>query len=1183
VRPSWHEKKIPRELDDLVLRLLAKDPDERPSAAGDVAEALAEIARIEADRSSSVHDSRSEETLPPATLGLFVGRDRELGQLQEIFTRVLAGEGSLAMVVGEPGIGKTRLTKEFSVHARLRGAEVFLGPCYEGEGWVPYQPFVEALRLYVRAHPDDAELRAELGEGAPELATLVPEIRERVPDIPDALPLEGEDERKRLFESMSRFLQRAAETKPLVLVLDDLHWADKPTLLLLLHLARHIRHDRVLLLGTYRDVELERTHPLAETVAKLRSDGLYERVLLRGLTLEGVRDLLSAKSGDEVPIGFVEPILRETEGNPFFVEEVIKHLIEVGAVRREGDQWVADQGVIERSLPEGVREVIGHRLSRLSEPCNSMLTVASAMTGGFSFDVLTRVCDEGEEALLDRLDEALRAQVIRDRGDAGEAIYEFSHALIRQTLYQELSTPRRVRLHRQIGEALEQLYGLDSELYAAELAHHFFQGAPGGDVDKAIETSIRAAERARRLMAWDEAASHGARAVEAFEMKGDRDPARHFELLFGLGEAERLAGERSQARTTLARAAEIARQLGDAETFARAILSFAGEDVTVPFDTPDVLELLEEALERIDGGDSELRLRLLSRLAIGLIFDTDPERRNEKLSREAVAMARRIGEPRWLCRALIIDDIISPLNSDLEVELERSREKLELAEQAGNSELVLNARISHIMNTMHTGDTEGLERQIAEYGRLAAELRQPAMYWFAATQRALLATLRGPLDEAQARIEEAREAGERGELPLGEFFYTIQSFVLEIEQAPPGAATEAALAFWDTRIGKLVSVGGSACSTHLRLGDIARAREVFEATARRHFADIPLDNNWIGRMYSTAAAGVQLADAERAPELYDLLLPFADFMGVAGPVSLCYGPVHQILGRLAFLMGRAEVGVRHFEASLEKTERLGFGVLLARFRFQFGECLVARGAPGDHTRARSLISDALTAAESLGMKVLVEEALALKLRLQGAERSGVKQSVYLVADAVEAQQPDIGAHAAPDGTVTLLFSDMAGFTAMTERLGDLRAREVVRVHNRTVRDQLEAHGGYEVELQGDGFLLAFGSARQALLCAIAIQRALADYNREHREEPISVRIGVHTGEALKDADKFFGRTVILAARIADQAEGGEILVSSIVRELTANAGDIRFGSEREVALKGISASQRLMRVEWPVG
>jgi class 3 adenylate cyclase len=217
------------------------------------------------------------------------------------------------------------------------------------------------------------------------------------------------------------------------------------------------------------------------------------------------------------------------------------------------------------------------------------------------------------------------------------------------------------------------------------------------------------------------------------------------------------------------------------------------------------------------------------------------------------------------------------------------------------------------------------------------------------------------------------------------------------------------------------------------------------------------------------------------------------------------------------------------------------------------------------------------------MKVLVEEALALKLRLQGAESSGVKQSVYLVADAVEARQPDIGAHAAPDGTVTLLFSDMAGFTAMTERLGDLRAREVIRVHNRTVRDQLEAHGGYEVELQGDGFLLAFGSARQALLCAIAIQRALADYNRGHREEPISVRIGVHTGEALKDADKFFGRTVILAARIADQAEGGEILVSSIVRELTANAGDIRFGSEREVALKGISASQRLMRVEWPVG
>jgi len=192
----------------------------------------------------------------------------------------------------------------------------------------------------------------------------------------------------------------------------------------------------------------------------------------------------------------------------------------------------------------------------------------------------------------------------------------------------------------------------------------------------------------------------------------------------------------------------------------------------------------------------------------------------------------------------------------------------------------------------------------------------------------------------------------------------------------------------------------------------------------------------------------------------------------------------------------------------------------------------------------------------------------------------VKQSIYVVADAVEARKQDLVTHAAPDGTVTLLFSDMQGFTAMTEELGDLKARDVIREHNQIVRTQLAAHGGYEVELQGDGFLLAFSSARQALYCAIEIQRAFAARNLRQSENPIHVRIGVHTGEALKDADKFFGRSVILAARIAAQARGGEILASNIVRELTASTGDLRFGAEREVALKGISATQRLVSVEY---
>jgi class 3 adenylate cyclase len=327
---------------------------------------------------------------------------------------------------------------------------------------------------------------------------------------------------------------------------------------------------------------------------------------------------------------------------------------------------------------------------------------------------------------------------------------------------------------------------------------------------------------------------------------------------------------------------------------------------------------------------------------------------------------------------------------------------------------------------------------------------------------------------------------------------------------------------------------------------------------------------------------IQLRDVPRARELYELLEPYSEFVPIAGPASLCYDPVPSYLGRLAAVEGRHDLAVTHLERGLQKLERLGFGVFLVQNRLHLAETLRMRDDTGDRDRALSTVGEALAEAERLGMKPAVERALALKLDLQGTDFSGVnvKQSIYVVADAVEARKQDLVTHAAPDGTVTLLFSDMQGFTAMTEKLGDLKARDVIREHNQIVRTQLAAHGGYEVELQGDGFLLAFSSARQGLYCAIEIQRAFAARNLRQSENPIHVRIGVHTGEALKDADKFFGRSVILAARIADQAQGGEILSSTIVRELTSSTGDIRFGSEREVALKGIAAPQRLVQVDW---
>jgi class 3 adenylate cyclase len=283
---------------------------------------------------------------------------------------------------------------------------------------------------------------------------------------------------------------------------------------------------------------------------------------------------------------------------------------------------------------------------------------------------------------------------------------------------------------------------------------------------------------------------------------------------------------------------------------------------------------------------------------------------------------------------------------------------------------------------------------------------------------------------------------------------------------------------------------------------------------------------------------------------------------------------------VAAAMGNWEDAERHFQDALAFDERIGAWPWLARTRYQYAWMLEERDQPGDREKAQGLVNQALATFEELGMKRDVEQALALKLRLQGVDRTSPYSSIGAVAASVQAEQPDLRPHAAPDGTVTLLFTDIEGSTAMTERLGDRRWLELLRAHNGIVREQVAAHEGFEVKSQGDGFMIAFGSARRALQCAIEVQRSLAARNEEHPEEPIRVRIGLHTGEAIKEAEDFYGRHVVLASRIADEARGGEILVSSLLKELTESAGDIDFGEGRDVELKGLTGKHRVFDVAW---
>ena len=413
----------------------------------------------------------------------FVGREREMTELKASLEDAFSGRGRLVMLVGEPGIGKTRTAQE-------RDAQVLWGWCYEEQGAPPYWPWTQPIRSYIQDKDID-QLRSEMGPGAADIAEVVPQVRDKLPDIEPPPALEPESARFRLFDSIATFLRNASRNRPLVLILDDLHWADRSSLLLLEFLAHEIAKSRLLVVGAYRDVELSRRHPLTETLAELARGASFQRVLLRGLDQQETERLIQANTEAELPQGIVQTVYSQTEGNPFFVTEIASLL------GREGELW-------DIRIPEGVREVIGRRLNRLSERCNRVLTVASVIGREFDFKLLSVLNDISEGQLLEVIEEALNARVIEEAVSGAER-YQFSHALIRQTLYEEITTSRRVRLHARIGEALEKLHRTNVEPHASELAYHFSEAEPVTGAEKLVRCSLMAGEQALVAYAWEEA------------------------------------------------------------------------------------------------------------------------------------------------------------------------------------------------------------------------------------------------------------------------------------------------------------------------------------------------------------------------------------------------------------------------------------------------------------------------------------------------------------------------------------------------------------------------------------------------------------------------------------------------------------------------------------------------------
>ncbi len=715
--------------------------------------------------------------LAAAAAGPLVGRQAEMEQLEPWWQGGQAATTERVMLLaGEPGIGKTRLLAETAVRAFASGAIVLAGRAPE-ETLVPYQPFLEALGHYVFRAPLD-ELRLVAREYGAELGRLIPELRRRVPELPPPDPGDPETDRYRLFEAVAGLLAEISAAVPVLIVLDDLQWADRPTLLLLRHLARSPHNTRVSIMGAYRDVD-QWSEGFDAALAGLRRERLMVQLDVGGLPEDEAMELVRLRAGGTPSLAFVQALYRETEGNPFFIEEIVRHLTDAGV--RSQDAGARD---LERvGLPEDVRDVISRRLDRLAPGSIEWLRVAAVIGRDFDSALLERVLGFDEDRFLAALEDALDAGLVTEApGDPGR--YSFAHALIRETLYEGMSSARRARVHRRVGVALEDSDLPESQIGA--LALHFTRAADPEDAERAIRYGLRAGEQATAMLANEEAAAHYARALEVLDRSDSEALRRRCDLLLELGEAQVRSGDRPLAWATFREAAALAAELGDKGSLARAAIGASRRYVQPPgVVDEELIALLEQAAEMTADERTVTRVRLLARLC-GALYFSDRRDRMAALSAEATEIAAELADPQAIALAAAARRRAYWGPGNLERRLADSTLLLRAAREASDIELTLQGHAWLVVDLLERGDRTGVEVQIDAFTAGAEQLRQPLYLWNAAVWQAMKALLDGRLEEAEPLAAAAVSSGIRSEGVTAPQYYAVQVLYLRREQARMG-------------------------------------------------------------------------------------------------------------------------------------------------------------------------------------------------------------------------------------------------------------------------------------------------------------------------------------------------------------------------------------------------------------
>jgi DNA-binding CsgD family transcriptional regulator len=926
---------------------------------GRIDRALRALAR----RQEQVRVSQADVTDP------FIGRHREMAMLRSSLEQAISGRGQIAMLAGEPGIGKTRVAQELATVAESHDAEVFWGYCYEGEGAPPYWPWLQIIRSHIN-QLDAVSIEAVMGSAVEAIGEIVPELRSKLPDLGSPPTFDPDSARFRLFDSITTYLKNASADSSLVLILEDLHWADESSLALLEHIAGNITASNFLIVGTYRDNEMSPDHPLSKTLGSLVRHTGFQNLDLGGLSLDEVGELVTWTLGSDAPRDMSEQVYRRTEGNALFVGELLK-LVESHSLTDDLEWRLA--------VPQGIRGVINRRFDGLTDQCNQALTIASVIGREFDFDLLARITDSSDDDLLDVVDEALNAHIIEESPGATER-YRFTHALIEQTLYERQNASRRARLHSRIGETLEDVYAENVEAHASELVRHFSRSSRRQDSEKALRYGKSAAKQAASVYAHGEAAAYLEQCVEIQNILDPHDNATRCDLLIALGWALIPSGEPQRAYEDVApEAFALAEALEDPDRaiFACrvALEAIDAYGVGTGVSTPTFRQWAERA-DSYAAPETIDRVRADASLSM-VRMDEGQVEESWSLIQRALALARQLDDPEHilLCAGcgLLGRGAWLPQHQD---ELFRLAQEFSEPYDSG-----VNVRLQGVAlwgSSVHlysNGERERADAVWRHIEELADRTKDPFLRIFLLSQQITLKFKAGLLEEAVEDVDRLVAGAEKMGMPVFGLQFAAESGFQPLLYL---GRIEEALATLP-RAGRLAGIEeGPPGALHIicfaHMGRLAEAQEAFRHVMERLERRIAAKQAETYELRTLLAAAVLLEEREAASIIAEQL------DGIPDRTSHWFG---RSLGGAARLSGEPEKALAYYHKALDASIKMRVRPEIALRRLELAE-LLTESYPSQRDEAMEHLDISIAEFGAMKMQPSLDRALALKGKAESA-------------------------------------------------------------------------------------------------------------------------------------------------------------------------------------------------------